>query len=92
MSESVMKLRSVAVVYTFDIQDDYGLEFSVFRRFCEHETRGEIEVGLDEVGDNLSYEQMTLMAQIVGEEAARLGKINPAKYSTKNFYDRKTGV
>lgn len=89
MTEDVMKLRSIDVSFNFDIGDGYTLDFGVYRDFRDKPHRAEIEVALNEVENNLSYNQMAFMSQIIGEVTAKLCKINPDRYdiTKRNLYD-----
>lgn len=84
-----MKLRSISVNFNFDIGDRYTLDFDVYRDFRDKPHRAEIEVALNDVENNLSYDQMAFMSQIIGEVTAKLCKINPDRYdiTKRNLYD-----
>jgi hypothetical protein len=89
MSKDVMKLRGIDVRFDFDIGDRYTLDFGVYRDFRDKPHRGEIEVALNEVENNLSYDQMAFMTQIIGEVTNKLCRINPNRYdiTKRNLYD-----
>lgn len=70
--EETFKMRHKSIQYDFDIGDDYTLMFSISRISRKGQT--EIEVDLEIVENQLSYEQMSKMVQIIADEAYRLGK------------------
>lgn len=70
--EETFKIRHKSIQYDFDIGYDYTLMFSISKIFRKGQP--EIEVDLEIVENQLSYEQMSKMVQIIANEAYRFGK------------------
>lgn len=72
MSEDVFKFRDKSVNYNVDIGEDYTLDFTILIEY----RGGTPEIAIDflEVENDLSYDQIYKMSQIIAKEAYRLGK------------------
>lgn len=77
MSEETMVMRDRCISYNFDIGDNNTLEFSIAREYREGEPS--IKATVDFVEEDLTFEQMNKMVQVVAETAYKFGQEDKEK-------------